>query len=98
MKPEEPVIKWKNDLASMLQQSFVDGDSIGKELLEVGRKAIEDTLIKWRDARLSQMLRGNGFVVKEKDGSASSIIRFGPEDGLRIAIMAIIKHLQKELV
>ena len=62
-------------------------------LWEVARAAIEDQLIEWRDDRLSMPLRNNGFVVKEKDGTASSIIRFGPEDGVRIALLALADHL-----
>lgn len=62
-------------------------------LLEVGRKAIEDTLIEWRDARLSELMRGNGLVIREVNGEASSIIRFGPELAVRIALGAIADHL-----
>ena len=63
------------------------------ELLEIGRKAIEDELIEFRDSRLSVLGRNNGFVCKEKDGTPSSIIRFPPEVGLRIALKAIAKSL-----
>jgi hypothetical protein len=66
------------------------------ELIEVGRAAIEDVLIDWRDSRLSELGRGNGFVVREEDGKDSSIIRFGPETGLVIALKAIAKHLDKK--
>ena len=62
-------------------------------LLEIGRKRIEDELIEWRDARLSTMMRGNGFVVCESDGKPSSIVRFGPEVGLRIGMQAMAEHL-----
>ena len=65
------------------------------ELLEVGRKAIEDALIEWRDSRLSCFTRNNGFVVKEKDGTPSHIIRFGPEHGLKVALEAIADHLEQ---
>lgn len=64
------------------------------ELLEVGRKAIEDTLIEWRDSRLSEFMRGNGLVIREVDGKDSSIIRFGPETALRIGLKAIADHLE----
>lgn len=67
-----------------------------EELLEVGRKAIEDTLIEWRDNRLSEFMRGNGLVIREKDGSESSIIRFGPETALSIGLKAIAKHLENK--
>lgn len=62
-------------------------------LIEVGRKAVEDMLIVWRDARLSELGRGNGFSVREKDGSPSSVIRFGTAFGLQIALRAMAKHL-----
>ena len=63
------------------------------ELLEIGRLAIEDMLVEWRDDRLSVM-RNNGLVIKERDGENSSIIRMGPEDALRIGLEAIHKHLE----
>jgi len=62
-------------------------------LLEIGRKAIEDELIEWRDNHLSMFNRGNGLVVRERDGKDSSIIRFGPETALRIGLKAIMEHL-----
>ena len=65
-------------------------------LLEVGRKAIEDALIEFRDARISEFLRNNGCVVREKDGKDSSIIRFGPESALRIGLKAIAAYLENE--
>lgn len=71
----------------MCIEDVIDND----ELLEVGRRAIKDALIDFRDSRLSS-LRNNGFVCKEKDGSPSSIIRFGPEHGLNIALKAIVAH------
>ncbi|RTL05206.1 hypothetical protein EKK58_08645 [Candidatus Dependentiae bacterium] len=64
-----------------------------RELLEVARKAIEDELIVWRDDRTSMLNRRNGLVIFERDGSPSSIIRFGAEDALVIGLKAIEKHL-----
>ena len=61
-------------------------------LWNVARRAVEDELIEWRDSRRF-VLRNNGFVVKEQDGSDSSIIRFGPETGVRIALLALADHL-----
>lgn len=58
-------------------------------LLEIGRKAIEDALIEFRDSRLSQPLRSNGCVVREADGKSSDTIRFGPEAALKIGLNAI---------
>jgi len=66
---------------------------LADELLEVGRKAIEDTLIEFRDGRLSEPFRGNGLVIREKDGKDSSIIRFGLETALRIGIKAMLQKL-----
>jgi len=66
-----------------------------KELLEIGRKAIEDALVDFRDSRLSEFARGNGLVIREIDGSESSVIRFGPESALEIALKAIHEHLEK---
>ena len=66
------------------------------ELLEVGRRAIEKTLIEWRDSRLSTMDRNNGLVVREKSGEYSNIIRFGPEMALRIGLKAIAEHTEKQ--
>ncbi len=60
-------------------------------LMEVGRMAIENELVEWRDERL-QTIRNNGFTIREANGEASSIIRFGPEVGLRIALRAIAER------
>lgn len=67
-----------------------------EELLEIGRKAIEDTLVDWRDNRLSEFNRGNGLVIREEDGRDSSIIRFGPETALRIGLKAMVQAQLKE--
>lgn len=71
----------------------ISGD---RELLEIGRRAIENELIEWRNDRLSTLNRGNGLVIKEKDGKESSVIRFGPEDALRIGLRAIAKAKREE--
>lgn len=65
------------------------------QLLEVGRKAIEDELIEMRDSRLSSYTQNNGFVIKEKDGQNSDVIRFGPEIGLKIALKAMANKLME---
>ena len=62
------------------------------DLLEVGRKAIENCLVEYRNARISE-IRSNGLVIREPDGTPSSIIRFGPEHALRIGILAIVQCL-----
>lgn len=65
------------------------------EMLEVGRKAIEDILIEFRDSRISLPFRNNGLVVKEYDGKDSSIIRLGPEDAIRIGVEAIFAEYRR---
>lgn len=65
------------------------------QLLEIARSAIEDTLIEYRDARISQPMRGNGLVCREYDRTPSSLIRFGPETAVRIGLKAIIEHLKQ---
>lgn len=65
-------------------EDFTDSD------FEIGRKAIEDELIKWRNGRISQCFRANGLVCREADGTESSIIRFGPEIALRIGLRAML--------
>lgn len=64
------------------------------EVLEVGRKAIEDMLIDLRDSRIGLVGRGNGLVVYERDRTPSNIIRMGPETALKIGLQAIALHLK----
>lgn len=64
-------------------------------LMEIARAAIERVLIDWRDSRLSELGRGNGLVIREKNGQESSIIRFGPESAMKIGLLAISDHLEK---
>ena len=49
-----------------------------EELLEIGRKAIEDVLVDWRDSRLSEFTRNNGLVIRERDGKDSTLHRGHP--------------------
>jgi hypothetical protein len=63
-------------------------------LLEIGRKAIEDALIEMRDSRISQPHRANGLVCREKNGTTSDVIRFGPETALRVGLQAIANYLE----
>jgi hypothetical protein len=65
------------------------------ELLEVARLAIEDALIEWRDERRSMPFRNNGLVVKERDGSPSDVIRFGPEMAMRIGLLAVAARVAR---
>lgn len=66
------------------------------ELLEIGRKAVEDVLVDMRDSRLSIMGRNNGLIIRERDGSDSHIIRLGTEQALSIALKAIAAELDRQ--
>lgn len=85
-------------IASEMAAAFIQGLAEDEAALEVGRKAIEDVLVEFRDSRISEPFRGNGFVIREKDGNLHPIIRFGPEAGLGIALRAIAEHLRKAAV
>lgn len=65
-------------------------------LLDVARLAIEDRLVEYRDARISvDPVRNNGLVIRERDGTKSNVIRFGPEEAMRTGLKAIADDLQK---
>jgi len=64
------------------------------ELLEVARKAIEDSLVAMRDSRIALVGRGNGLVIREKDGKDSHIIRMTSYDAVRVGVQAIADHLE----
>lgn len=66
------------------------------ELMEIARSKIEDTLIEFRDGRMSMMNARNGFVVRERDGGDSSMIRLTTSQGFEIGMKAIADHLQQE--
>ena len=65
-------------------------------MYEVGRRAVEDVLIDFRDSGLSILGRNNGLVVKYADGTPSDIIRLPIEDAVRIAMNAMADHLEKD--
>lgn len=64
-------------------------------IYSVGRLAVENHLISLRDARISILGRGNGFCVREKDGTPSHVLRLSTEDGITIALTAIAKYLEE---
>lgn len=64
------------------------------ELIEVGRKAVEDTLVGFRDSRISILGRGNGLVIREASGELSGVIRLGTPEAIQIALRAISAHLK----
>ena len=78
-----------DEVATALRQMADDPEL----LWNVARRAIEDELVNWRDSRMF-VPRNNGFVIREKDGSASEVIRFGPETGVRIALLALADHME----
>jgi hypothetical protein len=82
----------KYPLISRKDITFLREIANDNDLLEVGRKAIEDALVDFRDSHIF-VIRNNGLVIKSRDGKDSYIIRFGPEDAIRIGLKAIAKHL-----
>lgn len=65
-------------------------DELNEDALAAAHLAVEDVLIKMRDARIGVLFRANGFVVNERDGTPSIIMRLGTRDGLRIGIRAYL--------
>jgi len=74
----------KTELRAAAKQIAAD-----KSLLNVGRCAVQNVLIQWRDSGICALNRGNGLVIKERCGHHSDLIRFGFEVGFRIALKAI---------
>ena len=79
-----------------LSEELINLAENNKLLYDVARKAIEDELIEYRDARISLVGRNNGLVVREKDGTESSVIRLGPEMAVATALRALAKHLEEK--
>lgn len=61
--------------------------------LRLATVAVEDVLIEFRDRRIGILGAANGFVVNERDGSPSDIMRMRTRDGLRIGIEAYLKAM-----
>lgn len=81
----------EDDLMALLAvaQWALDLDEPTPAMLETGRAAVENALVSLRDARISLPTRGNGLVIREATGEASSTIRMGPEDCLRTGLRAM---------
>ena len=62
-------------------------------LIGTAFKAVEDHLIELRDSRISVLPWANGLVVRERDGSASSIVRMTTRMAISTAIDAILSSL-----
>lgn len=65
---------------------MITSQVISVEIIETIRKEVEDRLIEWRDGRLGILGRGNGLVIKEKDGTPSNVIRMGTPEVIHYAI------------
>jgi hypothetical protein len=63
---------------------------VNEDALTLAHVAIENTLVDLRDGRIFVMGPANGFVIRERDGSDSPIMRLGTRDGLRIGIKAYL--------
>jgi hypothetical protein len=62
--------------------------------LTAAHLAVEDALVDFRDAQISVVGPANGFVIRERDGSLSDVMRLGTREGLRIAIGAYLDALK----
>jgi hypothetical protein len=79
------VVAWHRDNAVTAPERSVD-----EAALTAAHLAVEDALVELRDARVGVIGPANGFVVREKDGTPSRIMRLGTRAGLRIAIEAYL--------
>lgn len=70
---------------------------IDETALTAAHLAIEDALVDFRDNRISVLGPANGFVIKERNGDPSGVLRIGTRDGLRIAITAYLAALDGEI-
>lgn len=78
----------------MTKAKMLEDISCDDDLIEVGRKAVENALVGYRNSRLSAFARSNGLVIREPDGTDSSVIRFGPEVALQIGLRAIASAIK----
>lgn len=60
--------------------------------LEIARREVEDVLVDFRDNGRF-MIGGNGFVIRNQDGSPSEIMRLSTAFGLRTGIKAYLAAL-----
>jgi hypothetical protein len=65
--------------------------------LTAAHLAVEDALVDFRDNRISVLGPANGFVIRERDGQPSGVMRLGTRDGLRIAIKAYLAALDGDI-
>lgn len=62
------------------------------ELVETIRRSIEDMLVDFRDSRISMMLCGNGLVIRERDGTDSSLIRLGTPEAVEYVLKTAVAN------
>lgn len=74
--------------------AFADLQAIDDRALEAARMAVEDALVEWRD-NTRFTICGNGFTIRNRDGSPSSIVRFRTDWGLRIALRTYLEALSR---
>jgi hypothetical protein len=70
---------------------------IAEAALTAAHLAVEDVLVDFRDERISVLGPANGFVIRERDGRPSGVMRLGTRDGLRIAIKAYLAALDGDI-
>lgn len=58
--------------------------------LAIARRTVEDVLVGFRDSRSSTLSAGNGLVIREADGTDSSVIRLSTYDAMKIGIAAYL--------
>lgn len=63
---------------------------IDSRAASIARRAVEDALVNLRDGRISCLSAGNGFVIREPDGTDSATIRLSTFDGLVLGITAYL--------
>ncbi len=67
--------------------------NIDEDALTAAHIAVENALVEMRDARVSVIGPRNGFVIRERNGDPSSVLRLGTRDGLRLGIAAYLNAL-----
>ena len=65
-----------------------DWHGLDHDALTAAHCAVEQELVELRDARISVLGPRNGFIINERDGTPSPMLRLGTRDGLAIAIGA----------
>jgi hypothetical protein len=75
-----------NNLSNPRESKLINIKLLTDDDYERARKKIEDILIEFRDDHISLPMRNNGLVVKEYDGTSSSVIRLGIVDALKIGL------------